>query len=273
MVCQSEADTRRVAILVWHQVDLNLVVGDLSKKIGKNDVRVSSKALPVGPVVPRCLGAERFGLPVGQGLAKRAFGLGLCTLAIDGLQPLFKGNCGLPVERADQLCLPVVPDPRTNAADVADSQNGQQIKPFLGFHRLGKIADRAGLGEIAFLRHVRHQKVISHQPLDGFDLGLLQSEPWGHFAGDLCAQNGMILGPSLADIVQKQRHIERLSIHAFFQDAACHGKFFDQLAAFDLGQRGDALDRVLVDRVAVIHVELHHRDDGRELGDEGRKNP
>ena len=49
------------------------------------------------------------------------------------------------------------------------------------------------------------------------------------------------------------------------------GQFLHQLAAFDLRQGADALDDVLVDRVVVIDVELHHRDDGFEFRDEGRQ--
>ena len=36
------------------------------------------------------------------------------------------------------------------------------------------------------------------------------------------------------------------------------------LAGLDLGQHADAAQQVLVDRVVVIHVELHHRDDAAE---------
>ncbi len=67
----------------------------------------------------------------------------------------------------------------------------------------------------------------------------------------------------------KQRDIEHLAVDARVQDACDDRQVLDQLAALDLGQVADALDGVLVDRVAVIHVELHHRDDRLELGDEG----
>ena len=52
------------------------------------------------------------------------------------------------------------------------------------------------------------------------------------------------------------------------QNARGDRQFFDQFVFFDLGQVGDALDDVLVHRVVVVHVELHHRDDAAELRNE-----
>ena len=40
------------------------------------------------------------------------------------------------------------------------------------------------------------------------------------------------------------------------------------LAALDLGEVADRADQVLVHRVVVVHVELHHRHDLAEVGDE-----
>ena len=39
-------------------------------------------------------------------------------------------------------------------------------------------------------------------------------------------------------------------------------------AGADAGQRADRADQMLVHRVVVVHVELHHRDDLAEVGDE-----
>ena len=47
------------------------------------------------------------------------------------------------------------------------------------------------------------------------------------------------------------------------------GSSFDELAPLDLAGGRDRADDVLVDRVVVVHVELHHRHDAAELGDEG----
>jgi hypothetical protein len=81
----------------------------------------------------------------------------------------------------------------------------------------------------------------------------------------------VILLPALADVVQQARDIENLAVHPVLQDARGDRQFLDQFLALDLREGGDHLDRVLVHRVAVVHVELHHRDDGGEFGDEGRQ--
>ena len=46
------------------------------------------------------------------------------------------------------------------------------------------------------------------------------------------------------------------------------GSALGGVAALDVGQHADGAQQVLVDRVVVVHVELHHRDDAAELGDE-----
>ena len=51
--------------------------------------------------------------------------------------------------------------------------------------------------------------MVAHQPFDGLALVLLQPEPRRNLARDLRAQNRMILGPTLADIVQEQRDVAR----------------------------------------------------------------
>ena len=46
-----------------------------------------------------------------------------------------------------------------------------------------------------------------------------------------------------------------------------------QLAALDLRQQSDRADRMFVDRIMVIHVELHLRDDLAEVGHEAAEHP
>jgi len=81
----------------------------------------------------------------------------------------------------------------------------------------------------------------------------------------------MVLVAALADVVQKERDIKYPAVHPLLQDRRGDGQFLDQFAALDLVELADALDDVLVHRVAVIHVELHQGADRLELGDEGRQ--
>lgn len=96
-----------------------------------------------------------------------------------------------------------------------------------------------------------------------------QAEAGRDAAGDLGAEDRMILGPALADVMQEQRHIDHAAVDPVGQDAVGDGQFFIQLVPLDLGQRRDALDRMFVHRVVVVDVELHHGHDALELGDEG----
>ena len=68
----------------------------------------------------------------------------------------------------------------------------------------------------------------------GVNFAIIKTQTRRNAAGQLRADDGMILGPTLSDIVQKQRDIEDLAVQPFFQDARDDGQFFDQFAAFDL---------------------------------------
>ena len=88
-------------------------------------------------------------------------------------------------------------------------------------------------------------------------------------AGDAGAGDRMVLDPALGDVVQEQRDIEQRAVLG--QDLAHQvvGEHeFLVAAALDLGQHADAAQQMLVHRVVVVHVELHHRDDAAERGHE-----
>ena len=79
----------------------------------------------------------------------------------------------------------------------------------------------------------------------------------------------MILDPALGDVVQEQRDIEQLAMLG--QDLAHQVVGERELlvaAALDLGQHADAAQQMLVHRVVVVHVELHHRHDLAERAHE-----
>ena len=133
-------------------------------------------------------------------------------------------------------------------------------------HGLGKVAHGARVGDVAFLGHVRHQQVIAHQPFDGVGFILFKPKARRDLAHHLCAENGVIFGVALGDVVQQQRHIEHPPIDPVFQDRRGDGQVLDQFALFDHGQLRDALDDVFVHRVRVVHIELHHRHDVFEFG-------
>ena len=75
----------------------------------------------------------------------------------------------------------------------------------------------------------------------------------------------MVLDPPLGDVVQEQRQIEQRAMRRLDRLHQLAGEHvFVRAAGLDVGQDADAAQQVLVHRVVVIHVELHHRDDAPE---------
>ena len=73
--------------------------------------------------------------------------------------------------------------------------------------------------------------------------------------------------------MDQQRHVEHPAVEAGFHQGGADGQLLAQLAALDPAQGRDRPDGVLVHRVVVVHVELHHGDDPAEGGDEGAERP
>ena len=110
------------------------------------------------------------------------------------------------------------------------------------------------------------------QPGDRFGLGRAVSQTRPQFAGDLGAGGGVVLRPALGDIVQEHRQIEHPAILNARHELARQRMVLDLITAFDFRQDADRSEQVLADRVVVIHVELHHRHDLVEVGDEPAEN-
>ena len=79
----------------------------------------------------------------------------------------------------------------------------------------------------------------------------------------------MILDPALGDVVQEQGDVEHGAVRRLDGAHQFAGeREFLVAAALDLGQHPDAAQQVLVHGVMVVHVELHHRHDAAEVGNE-----
>ena len=75
----------------------------------------------------------------------------------------------------------------------------------------------------------------------------------------------MVLDASLGDIVQKQRDEEKRAVAGLDRAHQLGGERRILAAVgLDVGKDADAAQQMLVHRVVVIHVELHHRDDTAE---------
>ena len=273
MVGQRETGAGGITAGFGVQVDADLVIAQAAQQARKHLLRVGGQALPIGGIVASDLGAQIGGGPAGQPGAQGGLGLILALFAVEMFKPFFQrlGRAG--VKLTQQHGLPVVPGVRPHAADVADGQHGQQVQPLAGFNRLGKVAHGSRVADVAFLRHVGHQQMPAHQPLDRLAFLLVQAQPGRHAPRDLGAEDRVILGPALPDVMEEKGDIQNPAADPGLEDRGRKRQILDQLAPLDLGQHADGLDDVFVHRVVVVDVELHHRHDRLEFRDIGGENP
>ena len=78
----------------------------------------------------------------------------------------------------------------------------------------------------------------------------------------------MIAAATLGDVVQQNREIEDRPRQDLVDDIGRQRMVFLEGTRFDARQDPDGADRVLVDRIGVIHVVLRLRDDATEIGNE-----
>ncbi len=172
------------------------------------------------------------------------------------------------VERRQQLPLPAVPHAGADRADIDDRQHQQQPQPLGALHHLGEIEDRLEVRQVALERRRRHQQMEAHQPGDGLGLGRRQAEARAQPPRDFGAEDRMVATAALGDVVEQHRDIERAARHDLVQQDGRERMVGLEHAMFDLREQADRADRVLVDGVMMVHVELHLRDDAAEIGNE-----
>ena len=127
----------------------------------------------------------------------------------------------------------------------------------------------SAVGQIARLRHRRHHEMHFDEPDDELGVGGVEPEPRRQAAREAAAGDRMILDAALGDVVQEQRDAEHgIMLRLDGLDQIAGEAEFRILAARDLIEHADAADQMLVHRIVVIHVELHHRHDPAEGMDE-----
>ncbi len=111
--------------------------------------------------------------------------------------------------------------------------------------------------------------MLLHQP--GDRIGLRRREPEARAQPPRHPRpgDGMVLDPSLGDVMQEQRHVQQRAVLGLYRAHQLGGerRIFGA-AGLDLGQNADAAQEMLVDRIVVIHVELHHRHNAAEGANE-----
>jgi hypothetical protein len=223
---------------------------------------------PVGVIVARRLAPPLVLAPGREAGEELVLGSGDPVLARHGGMATGQQRIGLGKERAQQLPFPAVPHAGADGADVADGEDEQQLQAFRALHDGGEIEDRLEVVEVAHLRRFAHQQVMADQPGDGFGFRRVKAKARAEAEGNAFARDGMVLRPAFGDVVEQRRHIERPSGGEGGKEAHRQGMIARKRAGLDLPQHAHGADQVLIDGVVVIHVELHHRHDLAEVGNE-----
>jgi hypothetical protein len=150
----------------------------------------------------------------------------------------------------------------------------EQPKPFDALHTRGEVGDRLRIGKVALEGGRGHEEgARPHQPGDCFRFGVVEAEARAELARHLGAELAMITAPPLGDIVQEDRNVEHAARGDALDDRGGKRMILLELAALDPREKPDRADRMLVDRIMMIHVELHLRDHPAEIGNEAAEDP
>ncbi len=110
--------------------------------------------------------------------------------------------------------------------------------------------------------------MLLDQPRDHLGLFVRHPQPWAQLQRDFGAEHRVIAAAPLGDVVKQHRDVERPPRLELVDDVDRQGVLVLELALFQPGEQTDRADGVLVDRVVVVHVELHLRVDAAEIGHE-----
>src|SRR4029079_14930152 len=99
-------------------------------------------------------------------------------------------------------------------------------------------------------------------------LGRIEAEAWTELERDLGADFAMVAAPALRDIVKQDGDVENAARGDLLDDRGGDRMVLLELASVARREEADRPDRVLVDGIMVVHVELHLRDDAAEVGHE-----
>ena len=186
---QGKTNACCITIRVRVDIQTDFIRPQIAQQICKNNMRLVGQALPIRFIVAPKLFLNFALVPIFQRTFQEFFSLIAAVLAIDGFKPVFQRAPCFGIKCADQCGLPIVPSVWANAANIAHRQNGQQIQTFGGLNSLGKIPYCARIGDITFLRHIRHQQMIADQPFNGVHFFLRQAKPRCNLARDFCPQD------------------------------------------------------------------------------------
>ena len=114
--------------------------------------------------------------------------------------------------------------------------------------------------------------MVPNEPLNRLHLAGLETQTRRNFTGDFRTEHRMVFRTAFANIMQKQRDIQHFSVQPLRQYSAGNRKLFDQFTALNRSQMADRLNGVLINRIGVIHIELHHGDNRFKFRNKCRQN-
>ncbi len=169
------------------------------------------------------------------------------------------------IDLAQQARLPAVPDLGPDRADVGGGQHQEQLQPLGRLHLRREILDRLGIVDVALEGGVAHKEVPAHQPRHRLGLLVGETQAPPELLRDAFAQDRVVAAAALGDVVQQHREEERAARVDGRHDRGRERQLVLELPRLDVVQDADREDRVLVDRVVVVHVVLHLRDHAAEI--------
>ena len=110
--------------------------------------------------------------------------------------------------------------------------------------------------------------MVFDEPRYRLGLHLVQAKPRANFHRNFGPGNRVILGASLGHVMQKKRDIEDPPVSDHRHDFMRDRQFIRMPPRLDFRQRTNRPDQMFVDRIMMIHIKLHHRDDTPEFGNE-----
>ena len=111
------------------------------------------------------------------------------------------------------------------------------------------------------------------EPGDELGFRRRQSQSRANLAGNPGAGDRMIFRAALGDVVQKRSDVQNTAVLDRFDEFVGEWMHFPCLAAIDLGHDTHRSDQMLIDRIMMIHIELHHRHDHAKFWHETAQNP
>ena len=105
-----------------------------AQKLGMPDLVRQIDLEPIGLIMARRIGVKIGIGPKRQSAAQFVLRVSHPLLAVDGGMAARQHKLGLPIERAQQLALPAVPDAGANGANIAHGEHQQQAQALQRLH-------------------------------------------------------------------------------------------------------------------------------------------